>query len=125
RDRTSPSSLLVRQSPGYRLTITRTQIDALRFEDLVETGIAGGDLGSLRQAIGLWAEPLPEMAHEPVVVEARDRWHGLLGAALEAAADLYLRAGDAAAADQLLAPHLAAFPLRERLAALAAVALYR
>ena len=105
--------------------IPRAQIDALRFEDLVDQGIAAGDLAVLRQAIGLWAEPLPEMANEPVVVDAVARWHGLLGAALEGAADLHLRAGDAAAADQLLAPHLAAFPLRERLAALAALALYR
>ena len=39
--------------------------------------------------------------------------------------DLHLRAGDAAAAEQLLSPHLSAFPLRERMAALAALALYR
>ena len=65
------------------------------------------------------------MAAEPVVVEAVGRWHGLLGAALEGAADLHLRAGDAAAAEQLLSPHLSAFPLRERMAALAALALYR
>ena len=125
RERATPSTVLVRQSPGYRLVIPRAQIDALRFEDLVEQGIASRDIAVLREAIGLWADPLPEMAPEPVVVEAVGRWHGLLGAALEAAADLHLRAGDAAAADQLLAPHLSAFPLRERMATLAALALYR
>ena len=70
----------------------------------------------LREAIGLWDDPLPEMADEPVVVEAVGRWHGLLGAAVEEAADLQLRAGDAAAAEQLLSPHLSAFPLREQMA---------
>ena len=125
RERATPSTVLVRQSPGYRLVIPRAQIDALRFEDLVEQGIASRDIAVLREAIGLWADPLPEMAAEPVVVEAVGRWRGLLGAALEAAADLHLRAGDAAAAEQLLAPHLSAFPLRERMAALAALALYR
>ena len=125
RDRAAPSTVLVRQSPGYRLVVPRSQIDALRFEDLVERGIASGDLAVLREAIGLWADPLPEMAGEPVVVEAVGRWHGLLGAALEAAADLSLRAGDATAAEQLLSPHLSGFPLRERMNALAALALYR
>ena len=125
RERATPSTVLVRQSPGYRLVIPRTQIDALRFEDLVEQGIASRDIAVLGSAIRLWADPLPEMAAEPVVLEAVGRWRGSLGAALEAAADLHLRTGDAAAAEQLLAPHLSAFPLRERMAALAALALYR
>ena len=51
-------------------------------------------------------DPLPEMAAEPVVVEAVSRWHGLLGAALEGTADLHLRAGDAAAASAAVAAPL-------------------
>ncbi len=91
--RASVSRLPPRRSPG------RT-IDALRFEDLVERGIATRATSPCsREAIGLWADPLPEIAAEPVVVEAVGRWHGLLAAALEAAADLHLRAGDAARGD--------------------------
>ena len=125
RDRSAPSSVLVRQSPGYRLVIDRSTVDALRFEDLVDRGIATEDLSTLREAIGLWADPLPEHADERVVVEARGRWHGLLAAALEAAARLHLASGRGRAAAQLLEPHLASFPLREGMAAAAALALYR
>ncbi len=125
RDRTAPSSMLVRQGPGYRLAVDRAAVDALRFEDLVDRGVATRDLAALDEAISLWADPLPEHATEPVVVDAIARWRGLLGAAVETAADLRLQAGDALGAAQLLEPHLAAFPLRERMAALAALALYR
>src|SRR5262245_26555369 len=104
RDRSAASSILLRQAPGYRLALDRAAIDALRFEDLVDRGIATDDLEALREAIALWADPLPELADEPVIVEARSRWHGLFGAALEAAGRLHLRDGDAEGAAQLLEP---------------------
>src|ERR687893_1022499 len=42
RDRGAPSSVLVREGPGYRLAIAPEQIDACRFEHRVR---AAGELG--------------------------------------------------------------------------------
>ena len=133
RERGAPAAVLVRQPPGYRLVLERGSVDALRFEDLVDVGrrhLAAGDesaaLEAFDAAIGGWTgPPMPEFLHEPVVIEAITRWRGLLAVALEGAADLHLRAGAAESAARLLEPVLDEFPLRERLQALAALALYR
>ena len=124
---------LLRRPPGYMLTIERSAVDVLRFEDLVVAGRAHADSGStgaalaaFTEAIDLWtAPPLPELADEPVVVHAATRWHNLLGVALEALAELRLDAGEAQAALLLVERRIEEFPLRERLHGLAALGLYR
>ncbi|MDT3443389.1 BTAD domain-containing putative transcriptional regulator [Pseudofrankia sp. BMG5.37] len=126
-------SVVVRQPPGYRLAADRAQVDVLRFEDLLSTGRrcagAGRDaeaLDAFESAAALWtAPPLPEFADRPVVLDAATRLRGLLGVALEGAAEIHLRTGRADAAASLLEPAVAEFPLRERLHSLLALALYR
>ncbi len=126
-------SVVVRQPPGYRLVAERAQVDVLRFEDLLSAGRrcagAGRDaeaLDAFESVAALWtAPPLPEFADRPVVLDAATRLRGLLGVALEGAAEIHLRTGRADAAVSLLEPAVAEFPLRERLHSLLARALYR
>lgn len=124
---------LLRRPPGYLLSIDRTAVDVLRFEDLVLAGRSFVDTGSFAdalvaftEAVDLWTgPPLPELANEPVVIHATTRWHNLLGVALEALAELRLGAGEAQAALLLVERRIDEFPLRERLRGLAALGLYR
>src|SRR5215218_6399305 len=57
RDRGAPSSLLVRDGPGYRLEIAPDQVDAHRFEACVRAaaGLApAAALEALDRALALW-----------------------------------------------------------------------
>jgi DNA-binding SARP family transcriptional activator len=128
-----PAKVLITQPPGYRLDLPADALDVHRFEEKVAEGrryIAEGHLRSaitvLDQAIGLWTgPPLPELADEPFVVELSTRLRGVLGSALEAAAEARLAIGDHQGAVALLEPVAADHPFRERLHGALALALYR
>ena len=60
RDRGAPSSLLVRDGPGYRLEVAPEQVDAQRFERCVRTAAtlpAAAALELLDGALALWRGP--------------------------------------------------------------------
>jgi DNA-binding SARP family transcriptional activator len=128
-----PAAVLVTQAPGYRLGIDRQAVDALRFEDLVATGRElrrAGDptsaLAALEEALALWhGPPLPELAHEPFVVEASARLCGLRVTALSLAAEAKLDLGDHLGAVGLLEDPVSEHPLDERVHGLLALAHYR
>jgi DNA-binding SARP family transcriptional activator len=128
-----PAQVLLTQAPGYRLAVARSEVDALRFEDLVSQGraeLAAGDevgaLITLEAALALWAgPPLPELAGEPFAIEAAERLGNLRGSAIEALGEARLALGDAAGAVSALEPAVAEHPLREHLHGLLALALYR
>jgi DNA-binding SARP family transcriptional activator/class 3 adenylate cyclase/tetratricopeptide (TPR) repeat protein len=128
-----PARVLVTQAPGYRLDVDRSQVDALRFEDLVTAGgarLRAGDPAAavevLDEALALWAgPPLPELAHEPFVVDASARLGGLRVVALGMAARARLDLGDHLGAVGLLEGTVGEHPLDEHLHALLALGLYR
>src|SRR5829696_8273749 len=128
RDRGAPSSLLVRDGPGYRLEIAPEQLDSHRFERSVRAAAglpAAAALEALDRALALWRGPPfgdlaeAEFAHAEVrrledlrnrAEEARGRALVELGRPLEAIGDLR-RLADAD-------------PLREELARTLMLALY-
>ena len=128
RDRGAPSSLLVRDGPGYRLEIAPEQLDSHRFERSVRAAAglpAAAALEALDRALALWRGPPfgdlaeAEFAHAEVrrlddlrnrAEEARARALVELGRPLEAIGDLR-RLADAD-------------PLREELARTLMLALY-
>ena len=60
RDRGAPSSLLVRDGPGYRLAVTPEQVDAHRFERCVSAAAAlpaDAALDAYDDALALWRGP--------------------------------------------------------------------
>src|SRR5215213_1121324 len=60
RDRGAPSSLLVRDGPGYRLCVAHEQVDSQRFERCVRTAgrlPAAAALETLDGALALWRGP--------------------------------------------------------------------
>ncbi|HVL06236.1 MAG TPA: BTAD domain-containing putative transcriptional regulator [Acidimicrobiales bacterium] len=129
--RQDPSVLITRPA-GYVLAVDRAAVDLTRFEDLVEEGRARRRAGNaaaaaagLRDALALWAPVLPEFAGEPFLREAEARLAALHGLALEESFDarLELEDHDAAVAD--LEAAVLRHPVRERLWAQLALALYR
>jgi DNA-binding SARP family transcriptional activator len=125
--------VLVTEPPGYRLTVDPAALDWLRFEHQVELGKAllgegdvAGAVVALDEALDTWTgPPLPELADEPFVVEARSRLGGVRLAAVSLAARARLDLGDHLGALTLLERTVAEHPLDERLHGLLALALYR
>jgi DNA-binding SARP family transcriptional activator len=118
---------------GYRLRVGPGELDAERFDDLVDSGrqaLADGEpeLASslLHEALGLWrGSPLSDLAHEPFAAAEVRRLEERRLAATELAVDGDLAAGRhgevVAEIEALVAEH----PLRERLHAQRMLALYR
>src|SRR5262249_6746727 len=58
------------QAPGYRLRVAGSEVDALRFEELVRVGLGAADraevaLGAFDEALALWrGSPYAEFASE-------------------------------------------------------------
>jgi basic membrane lipoprotein Med (substrate-binding protein (PBP1-ABC) superfamily)/DNA-binding SARP family transcriptional activator len=126
-------SLLVTRQPGYQLLAGNDEVDANRFEQLVQAGaalITAGDreagVERLRSAMALWRGPaLSDFAYEEFAQPYIRRLNDLHLDAIEqlAAADL-----DVGRAGQVIAPLEAAIredPLRERSRELLMLALYR
>ncbi|GHJ14169.1 BTAD domain-containing putative transcriptional regulator [Micromonospora sp. AKA38] len=127
RLRRAVPGLGVRRGPtGYRLDLTPDDVDAERFARLARQGreaLRDGDpqraLGSLRDALALWRGPaLAEVADAPYADAAVARLTELRLTAQEDRIEAELRIGR----PELLVAELdeltAAYPLRERLAAL-------
>ena len=128
----SPPTLTTR-SPGYVLEVDAGQVDALRFERLLEEGrrsLAAGDPAAaaarLREALELWRGPaLAEFADEPFAAAEIARLEGLRLEAVEERIEAELQLGRhrelAAELEALASEH----PFRERLCAQLMLALYR
>ena len=126
------SKALRYEASGYRLDVPAARVDAHRFEELADEGARllrtadhAGAARVLREALTLWRGPLLGDADADFVRAAAAR---LDERRLTAAEDLYdaeLRIGRAAAVIPDLYDAVAASPLRERLRALLALALYR
>ena len=129
--REAPTVLLTRP-PGYLLRADATDLDLLRFPELVEAGdraVGAGDpergIALLDEALGLWrGEPLADLGDMPAVATDRLGLTELHVRARERRCDALLAAGRAAAAVGDLQHLVAEHPLRERLWARLVTALY-
>jgi predicted ATPase/DNA-binding SARP family transcriptional activator len=125
--------VIVTRPPGYAIELDDDQLDSLRFERLVATGVsegqagaAGGAEATLRSAIDLWrGELLADLGDTPLVAAARPAWEERRGNALEAWAEAALSAGHPAAVVETLTAALLEHPHREDLVAHLMIALYR
>ena len=125
--------VLTTRSPGYVLEVDAGQVDALRFERLLEEGrraLAAGEpaaaAATLREALELWRGPaLAEFADEPFAAPEIARLEGLRLEAIEERIEAELQLGRhrelAAELEGLASEH----PFRERLCAQLMLALYR
>ena len=130
---TATQEVLVSRAPGYLLDVDESQVDSLRFENLLEKGtkhLAAGKPAraheAVSQALSTWrGMALADFAYEPFAARESQR---LMERRVEAVelridADLSLgRSGEVVAElDRLVEEH----PLRERFWAQLMVALYR
>jgi predicted ATPase/DNA-binding SARP family transcriptional activator len=124
---------LVREPHGYRLAVEREQLDAARFEDLVEAGSKALSAGEaeraaerLREALELWRGPaFADVQTEQFAAVAGGRLEELRISALEQRLEADLSLGRhhelIGELEQLVYEH----PYRERLRAQLMLALYR
>ena len=125
--------VLVTRSPGYVLSVDPEQIDAVRFERLVNEGIAAvatndpaRALQTLDRALGLWrGSALSDFAFEDFARTESGRLEELRLLATEERVDAALALGRHAALAGELEGLVAANPLRERPAGQLMLALYR
>lgn len=118
---------------GYRLRVHQGELDAERFDRMVDDGrraLAGGDAEGaaalLREALSLWrGPPLAEFAYEPFAQTEIARLEEQRLAAIEARVDSELAAGWHASLVGELGQLVAANPTRERLVGQLMLALYR
>jgi DNA-binding SARP family transcriptional activator/tetratricopeptide (TPR) repeat protein len=128
-----PHTVIATEASGYRLQIRREQLDATRFERLVNEGrqaLVSGDPGSaterLREALGLWRGPaLADVADRPFAVPAAARLEELRVVALEARVEADLALGRHHQVIGELETLVGEHPLRERLRGQLMLALYR
>ena len=128
RDRGAPSSLLVREGPGYRLAIAADQLDANRFEQRVRAaaGLAPEPaLAALDAALELWrGTPFGDLADADWAEPERRRLEDLRSQAEEERARALVALGRPLEAVPVLRRLIAADPLREELVATLMLALY-
>jgi DNA-binding SARP family transcriptional activator/predicted ATPase len=128
RDRGAPSSLLVRDGPGYRLAVAPEQIDAQRFERQVRAaGTLRGEaaLQAFDAALALWrGTPFGDLSTaEFAQVEVR-RLEDVRSQAEEGRARALLELGRPLEAIPVLRRLVAADPTREELVRTLMLALY-
>ena len=110
---------IVTRDRGYQLRLADGEVDAARFERLLEGSRA-------REALALWhGDALEDVAGEPFAAAEIRRLDDLRLRATEMAIDADLAAGRHAAAISELAPLVAEHPLRENLHRQRMLALYR
>src|SRR5213080_4904474 len=118
-DASGDAGRLVTRGRGYELRIDPDDVDALRFERLLEAQVP-------RKALALWrGPPLEELAGEPFAPAEIRRLEELRLAALELAIEQDLAAGRHRAVIGELDALVAREPLNERLHAQRMLALYR
>lgn len=108
-------------SGAYRLGIDRDDIDASRFESLIDAGLLAYRSNNarhardvLRDAVELWAEPYPSLADHPGAIAERQRLTALHESAIDALCAALLELDEQTSAVPLLRQVLAHDPLRER-----------
>ncbi|GAA1616757.1 BTAD domain-containing putative transcriptional regulator [Catellatospora bangladeshensis] len=129
----TPAGVLVSASPGYALRLSRSDVDAWRFEDLVASAAdahAQDDPVRVESlvdtALALWRGPAyAEVADERWAQPEAARMEELRAVAVEYRADAVLRLGQAMRVVPDLDRHVRAHPLREEAVRLLALALYR
>jgi YVTN family beta-propeller protein len=123
------SEVLVTQSPGYVLRVDPEQVDAYRFEELLERArhAEPKEASELcREALALWRGPaLTDFAFEDFARSEVARLTELRFAALEEQIDADLELGRHADVVSELQAIVARYPLRERLRGQLMLALYR
>src|SRR5215212_10100090 len=128
RDRGAPSSLLVREGPGYRLAVAPGQVDAHRFEACVRAaaGLApAAALEALDRALALWrGTPFGDLADADWAQPEIRRLEDLRSQAEEERARALVALGRPLEAVPVLRRLIAADPLREELVAALMLALY-
>jgi DNA-binding SARP family transcriptional activator len=121
--------LLVTQGAGYSLQLESGELDAQRFESLVEEGWAcqaEARAGKLREALSQWRGPaLSDFSYEPFAQSEIARLEELRLAALESRIDTDLTLGLHLGLVAELEALVARYPLRERFRAQLMLALYR
>ncbi len=121
--------VLETKPPGYVLTIDREQVDANRFQRLVEEATsksAPTRAAKLREALGLWRGPaLAEFVYQPFAQTAIAALEELRLSAIEERVDADLESGRHQELVGELEGLAAEYPLRERLREQLMLALYR
>jgi DNA-binding SARP family transcriptional activator len=127
-----PGRILIRRPPGYILAVGPDQVDAIRFERLIEQARRMLDdnpdaaAAQLRTALALWrGEPLADFTFEPFAQSEITRLTELRLAATEDRIDADLALGCHAPLCAEVAQLVRDNPLRERLSGQLMVALYR
>jgi DNA-binding SARP family transcriptional activator/ABC-type transport system substrate-binding protein len=128
-----PDEPLETRGSGYMLTIDPEQVDARRFEHLLEEGRRANAAGKpaqaaslLREALGLWrGDALADLAYEAFAATEIERLEELRLVAIEERIDAELALGQHATLVSELEALTARHPLRERLRAQLMLALYR
>jgi DNA-binding SARP family transcriptional activator len=126
-------SLIESQPGGYRIRLEQDELDALRFERLLDEGRSALAQGvpaeaeeKLTAALGLWrGEVLADVALEPFAAGEVERLEELRLAATEARAAAVMVLGRHAALVGELKSLVASYPLREGLRGQLMLALYR
>ncbi|GAA4079528.1 BTAD domain-containing putative transcriptional regulator [Actinomadura miaoliensis] len=129
----SPARVLVTAPPGYVLRLPVDDVDAWRFDALVDraaealdAGDAAGARRRAEDALGQWRGPAyAEFADLPWAAAEANRLDERRRLAVERRAEAMLRLGAAAEAVPDLEAHAADHPLREEAWRLLALALYR
>ncbi len=141
----TPASVLVTVAPGYALRVPEADLDATRFDRLVSgvhrrlgtrgtwweppgltDDVISASLADVEEALALWrGTPYVDLEEAPSAVAERARLEELRSVALEDRAVLRLALGDHGTVAAELESLTAAYPLRERLWGLRAVALSR
>ncbi|MEU4643557.1 cupin-like domain-containing protein [Micromonospora sp. NPDC023814] len=129
----SPSTVLLREGPGYAVRVPAEQVDAERFTALVAHGVTMLERGrpaaavtTLTGALGLWRGPAyADLAEASFVLPEIARLDGLRAAATESRLTAALALGRHAEVLGELEALVLEQPLRERGWELLAIALYR
>ena len=128
-----PEGVLVTRGHGYELRVESEQVDAWRFERLLDEGRAelaaerpDGALDALERALALWrGAPLADLAYEPFAQAEIARLSDLRVAAGEQLVDAKLALGRHGEVIGPLERMVEEHPYRERLRAQLMLALYR
>jgi basic membrane lipoprotein Med (substrate-binding protein (PBP1-ABC) superfamily)/DNA-binding SARP family transcriptional activator len=125
--------VIITRTPGYQLRVDADDIDARKFERLVDNGVrqlrsgdrAGGTV-ALREALELWSGPvLSDFAYDEFALPHIRRLNDRHLDAIEELADAELADGRVAEALSLAEAAMRDDPLRERAREIAMLSLYR
>ncbi|RJO75833.1 helix-turn-helix domain-containing protein [Nocardia panacis] len=115
-----PEGLLEGRGDGYRLLVTADEVDAVRFERLIDLARDGGGPNRLREGLGLWRGAAMSdigLRESPAFDAAVSRLEGLRLTALEDRFDAEVGLGHGAELVRELTELVAAHPVRERFVA--------